>query len=307
MTPPQTFAFEIYNPARKARYYAAVPLDEGGFGQVWSGVTDYGLSVAIKIIKPTSDVERDFASWFIEQDVYLKSLAHPHIITTFDQFMSAAGHFVIVMERAGGSLHSLVQDVGSLNPWVVCLIGTQIVSALHHVHALDVIHRDVTLQNILWFPNGSFKLADFGISRQLVTAEDLAKTFIGRKGFVPPELYMAGFSTAQSDLYQLGLVMLTLLMGTPPIPYDASWDDTKQLIMDGRPRQLADALVSEHGTLAETISKMLRRRQAYRYASAMDVWQALYQEAMRRQQLHELASWAAQQAPAQMPPWLMKE
>lgn len=289
MTQSQGYAFELYNPLRKVSYFAVSPLDEGGFGQVWAGVTALSLNVAIKIIKPTSDANRDFASWSTEQSVYLQSLDHPYIVTTFDQFVSTTGNLVIVMERAGGSLHSLMRDIRSIDPCGVCVVGTQVLSALHHVHTLNVIHRDVTLHNILWFPDGPVKLADFGISRQLITAEDLAKTFIGRKGFVPPELYVEGYSTVQSDIYQLGLVLLTLLTGELPIPYDASFEDTRRLILEGHPRRIAESLISEHGKLAETISIMLRRRQIWRYKTAMEVWQELYQEAERRKRVWEPA------------------
>ena len=296
--------FALWNPERQVHYYAVSALDEGGFGTVWDGFTSYGLHVAIKIIKPTGDIATDFRAWYTEQQIYLLSLHHPHIITTIDQFISSDGSLFIVMERAGGSLYSLVQDIGPIDPWAVCSIGTQVALALHHVHGLSAIHRDVTLHNILWFANGSVKLADFGISRQLLTVDEIARTFIGRKGSVPPELYTQGYSTVQSDIYQLGLVLLALLSGQPPIPYDASPEDILSLIVEARPRLLAEALTAQYGKLAEIISIMLRRRHQWRYQTAIEVWWELYQEAERRKRLNELAQWTAQQAKPQVPSWL---
>ena len=108
-----------------------------------------------------------------------------------------------------GSLRYYLSKYGQLNPSLVCSIGIQLCAALAHIHQLGVIHRDVTLNNVLWYANGVFKLSDFGISRQTVSGEDFARTFIGYRNAIPPELLTAGYSTTQSDIYQLGIVLLT--------------------------------------------------------------------------------------------------
>lgn len=100
----------LFNPGRNVRYYAVSPLDQVGFGYVRSDVAADGLQVAIKLTKPTSQFARDFRSWFAEQSVCLKCLRYPHIVTTYDQFCSDDGRLVIVMEKAGGSLASLVDS-----------------------------------------------------------------------------------------------------------------------------------------------------------------------------------------------------
>lgn len=52
------YKFSIFNPLRKVHYYAICPLDEGGFGKVWLGVTENNLPAAIKIIKPSSNFSK---------------------------------------------------------------------------------------------------------------------------------------------------------------------------------------------------------------------------------------------------------
>jgi serine/threonine protein kinase len=89
-------------------------------------------------------------------------------------------------------------------------------------HPLDWRHPPRrTPKNILWFPGGVFKLADFGISKAVVEADELARTLVGHKTFIPPELLASGYSSYQSDIYQLGLVLLALLTGDYPIPLDS--------------------------------------------------------------------------------------
>lgn len=304
MMPSNWYLFKIYNPIRKVNYYATSPIDEGGFGKVWSGVSSMGLPVAIKIIKPGSSFLKDWSSWVNEQNICLACLSHAHIITTFDQFCSPQNELVIIMEKAECSLERFVSTDKPFDPLSICIIGTQICSALHHIHSLGVVHRDVTLKNILWFPPNTFKLSDFGISKKGVTPEELAKTFIGHRTFIPPELLIAGYSTHQSDIYQLGLVLLTLLTGSYPIPIDATPEQTRQSIVEGIPRQIAEALISMHGKLAEIMSIMLRRRDIFRYKTAMDVWHELYNEFDRRKRLKDVAEFFEKQPKAILPPWL---
>ena len=306
MTQPRWYNFYVLNPTRRVRYYAIYAIDEGGFGKVWSGILETGIPVAIKIIKPSSDFLRDFTSWFTEQDICLKCLTHHHIVTTFDQFISKDGHLVLVMEKASGSLEDLLNNGNPFEPMWVCIIGTQILSALHHIHSIGVIHRDVTLKNILWFPGGIFKLADFGISKKVVSVDELARTFIGHKNFISPELLSAGYSSYQSDIYQLGLVLLTLLIGKDPIPMNATVEETRRMIIEGIPRQVAESLINKHGRLAEILSVMLRRRDAWRYKTAIDVWSDLYNEFDQRKRLEEIVERLRRQPHPKLSPRLIK-
>jgi serine/threonine protein kinase len=304
MTKSDWYEFYVLNQSRQARYYVIQVIDEGGFGKVWSGITGTGIPVAIKIIKPSSNYLRDYTSWYTEQDICLKCLNHAHIITTYDQFCSKDGKLIIVMEKAGGNLKELVHNRKYFDPTAVCSIGTNILSALDYIHGLGVIHRDVTLKNILWFPDGNFKLADFGISKEGVSIEEFAKTFIGHKTYIPPELLLTGYTSRQSDIYQLGLVLLTLLTGHYPIPIDATVEKTRTMILEGTPRQIAELLINKYGRLAEILSIMLRRRDKWRYKTALAVWDDLYKEFTRQKKLKEIAEWLKNQPNPDLPPWI---
>ena len=187
------------------------------------------------------------------------------------------------MEKAEGSLESFLKLKGFLDPSLVCSVGIQLCFALEHIHNLGVIHRDLTLRNILWFSDGR--------SKQTVSPEEFARTFIGFKNAIPPELLNFNYSTHQSDIYQLGLVLLTLLIGSDPIPLSASMQETHQMIQDGVPRQIAESLISKFGKLAEIISIMLRRRDSWRYSSILEVKTDLQDEFSRRQALERVQKW----------------
>lgn len=208
------------------------------------------------------------------------------------------------MEKANGSLEDFLSANKPLDPLSACSIGTQICSALNHIHGLGVVHRDVSLKNILWFHPNVFKLSDFGISKEGISPEELAKTFIGHRTYIPPELLVARYSTHQSDIYQLGLVLLTLLTGSHPVPDDADVKQTKDIILSGEPREIAEGLVSKYGKLAEIISIMLRRRDKFRYKTAMDVWNELYKEFESMNRTREIMEHILKTPPQKLPPWL---
>lgn len=302
-----TYIFSLFNPDRQVKYFAVSSIDEGGYGRVWLGLTAQGLSVAIKIIKPTSDFNRDFTSWFTDQQVHLMCLNHPYVVVTFDQFISSEGKLAIVMEQGGGCLSSLLSKGVKWSNKSICAIATQILSALHYIHSLGVVHRDVTLKNIIWFNGGIFKLCDFGISNPNVQPGGYARTFIGRKSYIPPELLYAGYTTHQSDIYQLGMVLLTLLTGRHPIPENATPELTRKMILDGIPRQTAESLIPAFGCTAEIISVMLRRRDAYRYRSAAEVWADFEAEFKKQESIERMISTILKPKKMTLPPWLIDE
>lgn len=262
----------LVNP-KGVQYTLRGKLDEGGFGEVFLAIRDDGLEVAIKIIPPREVGEKAWQAGMREATTAVKCLNHPHIVQIYDYFPMSQGHFVIVMERARMSVHDMLATGHRFPPKEICVMGTHVLSALEHIHSQNVIHRDVTPKNILLFSDGTLKLADFGISKRMVWFWELAQTLIGLPAYLPPELVMfeKPQSTFRSDQYQLGLVLLHLMINEPPITAGLSRQEYQAHIVAGTPRKRAESLISRGGTLgdlAKVISVMLRRRSEYRFASA---------------------------------------
>lgn len=270
----------LYNPARNQWYLAQRTLGQGGCAVVLAGYHNV-LPVAIKIIRPSSNFLRDWATWDLEQRIHLLSLYHQHIVQSYDQFVNADGSLVLVLERADGDVHSLVEAGVSYAPKDVCLIGCQLLSALHHLHSLGIMHRDVTPKNVLYFLRGVFKLNDFGIARMGMTSSGFARSLVGTPSYIPPELITMGFSSFQSDIYQVGLILLSLLTGRHPLPPAADFATVKPFIIGGVPRQTAEGLIPKYGQTAQILVSMLCRTLSLRYPSAEAAYHDLYVEYQR--------------------------
>ncbi len=266
----------ITNPQNGMSYSLYQKIGEGAFGEVWHGRTIFNHKCAIKLLK-SKNGHSDYQSWANEVNIASQCRNHPHITTMYDCFIdNQNAQYVIVMELAKGNLERLLTVPYPLPHKVIQNIGLQILRALHHLHNLQntIIHRDVSLRNILEFPGQKYKLADFGISRESTNQQFV----IGRTGLrniLPPELMSRGYSSKQSDIYQLGLVLLSLLIKRHPIDLAIPSDQRCQMINNGVPRELAEQHIQSHGRLADVISKMLRRREEYRYHTAEETIQEL--------------------------------
>ncbi len=270
-------AANIFVSPQGIRYFLQERIAGGGGGEVYAAVNQAGQGLAIKFIKPNPHNRgAGISTWINECNSSLKCQNHPHIVQVFEYFQTPQGHLVIVMERANCSLANLIGQGYRFDAQAICTVGMQVTQALSYIHSLTapIIHRDVTPKNILVFPNWIYKLSDFGISKNNATHEEMARTFIGYWSYIPPELLRRGYSKQQADLYQLGVVLLTLMLGCSPIDESLPQQQIYDQILAGVPRQRAEALIATGGTmgeLAKVVAVMLRRHDEYRYASALEV------------------------------------
>nr|WP_237554812.1 MULTISPECIES: serine/threonine-protein kinase [unclassified Streptomyces] len=187
-------------------------VGQGGTADVFLG-TDLrlGRTVAVKRFRPgTRAVAEDR---FCEEGVLLARLRHPNLVTVYDSGRDAQGAYLVMEHIDGMTLRERIA-AGPLRYDDVVRLGSRLSSALAHVHAAGVVHRDMKPSNVLVNADGEPFLADFGVSRPIdepTRAE--AGTLVGTVAYMAPEQILGNGSGPASDVYALGLVLLECLKG----------------------------------------------------------------------------------------------
>ncbi|MFJ8584700.1 serine/threonine-protein kinase [Streptomyces sp. NPDC093595] len=204
------------------RYRLDDPLGRGGAADVYEGL-DLRLRrpVAVKVFRPESDAHTE--EQFDRECHLLARLRHPGLVTVYDCGRDD-GLPYLVMELIRGT--TLRRRIAAAPPALdeVCRIGSALASALAHVHAAGVVHRDVKPSNILLDETGAPHLTDFGISQLADTtapaAPAAAGALIGTAAYMAPEQVEGRAAGPAADIYSLGLVLLECVKGE--LEYDGT-------------------------------------------------------------------------------------
>jgi len=185
------------------RYRLGPPLGSGGSSTVYDAVdTRLGRPVAVKAGPPALRHEATL----------LGRLCHPNLVTVHDAGGSGDSAY-LVMERVPGRPLADVLLEGPLPPEQAAALVAEVAAALAYVHSHGVVHGDVKPGNVLVERSGRCRLADFGIARG---PQERAQERRGTPLFVSPEQLRGCAATPASDVYSLGLVLLTCLTAQPP-------------------------------------------------------------------------------------------
>jgi eukaryotic-like serine/threonine-protein kinase len=245
-------------------------MGEGAFGAVFDCLGPFDQPFALKMFRPG---ERPYsqvrAEWQKEAE-RLYRLRHPNVVYVFDYF-EAQGLFYLVLERCD---HSLSDMLGRpFTDRLVVDLSRQILFALQYLSDSEIIHNDLHAGNILVQQGDTLvlKLSDLGIAQEL-SGQHAVRPQMVQHRIMAPELVAGGYTTKQSDLYQLGLLMYEMHTGEYPVDTSLGYDAMLQQIKEGVPRLRAEALGTPIGNV---VSVLLRRNEQYRFTSPAQVWEEL--------------------------------
>ncbi|TYJ54671.1 hypothetical protein B9479_004705 [Cryptococcus floricola] len=228
---PSVYSFKQEYPRRSmvglGPYIVLQTLGEGEFGKVKLGVhADYGVEVAIKLIR-RGDLQEEAHASKVEREInVLKTLKHPNIVRMFD-VLDTHKYIGIVLEFAGGGelfeyilANEYLKDVEGQR------LFAQLISGVDYLHQKGVIHRDLKLENLLLDKHRNLIITDFGFANSFAKEEgDLMSTSCGSPCYAAPELVVLDtpYHGSAVDIWSCGVILFAMVAGY--LPYDDDPDN----------------------------------------------------------------------------------
>jgi serine/threonine-protein kinase len=264
------------------RYRVVRRIATGGMGAVYE-VTHMTTDrhFALKVMLPEFAEEAGLRERFQHEARVTARVESEHIVDTLDAGLDAVtGNLYLVMELLRGEdLGERVKKLGRLNPADVITYLRQAASALDKTHAALIVHRDLKPENLFltWREDGTprLKVLDFGIAKILAesTSAKRRSAVLGTPLYMAPEQFGGIVPSPGTDVYALGLIAYTLLVGAP------YWDD-EATIVDNNP--FAFALKASMGPIESAVARAARRGVQLPQAFASWFAKATHREAAQR-------------------------
>ena len=219
MTVDTSTADPLVGSVLDGRYRLDASIARGGMATVYAGFdTRLDRPVAVKVMHPTLAADDEFVERFRREAKAAARLSHPSVVAIYDQG-EANGRTYLVMEHVQGrTVRELLRERGALPAAEALDLTAGVLTALAAAHAAGLVHRDVKPENVIVTPDGSVKVADFGLARAIETSHHSVAdgTLIGTVAYLAPEQVSTGAADPRADLYALGVVLFELVTGTVP-------------------------------------------------------------------------------------------
>lgn len=269
------------------KYYLTEKIATGGMAELYRakriGVAGFEKLLVIKKILPHLSLHEEFVSMFINEAKIAAQLTHTNIAQIFD-LGKIEDSYYIAMEYVWGKDLKAVLKKGKEKKLPVSMEhALQIVSkacaALDYAHKkkdlkgneLNLIHRDVSPQNILVSYDGDVKLVDFGIAKAASKTSDTRTGVLkGKIAYMSPEQAWGRPIDRRSDIFSLGIVLYELLTGEMLFKGDTDLN-TLEKVREAKvipPAKLNKEIPKE---IENILLKALAKEPQERYQSASDM------------------------------------
>jgi serine/threonine-protein kinase PpkA len=269
------------DPLRLKGYRLTRKIGAGGMTEVYLAVNEADdTPVVLKVLDASGKAASEHLSRFIQEYTLLSKIQHPHVIRIYDQGFTD-DHAYIAMEYF--ELGDLRSEITNGIPQArVLAIVKQVAEALDAIHQRGIIHRDLKPENIMRRADGGVAVADFGIAKSMLQAENLALTqtrhgdVVGTPYYLSPEQASGQPITQASDFYSLGVMMFEMLAGERPFRAESLDVLLARHLSAPTPR-----LRSPHEPLQGIVDRLMAKQPGERYPNAPALLADLQQFTLR--------------------------
>ncbi|XP_035682855.1 serine/threonine-protein kinase PLK4-like [Branchiostoma floridae] len=203
-------------------YHVLNLLGRGGFACVYRARSiSTGLEVGIKMIdKKLMQAAGMVTRVRNEVEIHCQ-LKHPAVLELYTCFEDSNYVYLVLEMCHNGELGSFLKKQGKvLTEEEARNFMRQIIEGLLYLHSHGIVHRDMTLSNLLLTRTMDVKIADFGLATRLKVPNEKHFTMCGTPNFISPEVVTRKAHGLETDVWSLGCMLYTFLTGSPPFDTD---------------------------------------------------------------------------------------
>ena len=204
------------------KYLKGTFLGRGGFAKcyIFQNLSTNKITAAKIIAKSSLGKSREKQKLINEIKIH-KALHHNNIVHFEHYFEDNDNVFLLLELCSNKSLNELLKRRKVLTELEVQVYVLQIIKALKYLHNHRIIHRDLKLSNLFLSENMELKVGDFGLATKLDFEGEKKRTVCGTPNYIAPEILDGKFGYSfEVDIWSLGVIIYTLIIGKPPFETD---------------------------------------------------------------------------------------
>ncbi|XP_073497636.1 serine/threonine-protein kinase PLK4 isoform X1 [Phyllobates terribilis] len=208
-------------------------LGKGSFACVYRAQSiNTGIEVAIKMIDKKA-MQRVGMVQRVRNEVEIHcQLKHPSILELYNYFEDSNYVYLILEMCHNGEMNRYLKNRKKpFNEKEARHFIEQIVKGMLYLHSHGILHRDLTLSNLLLSSDMNIKIADFGLAAQLKLPNEKHFTMCGTPNYIAPEIATRSAHGLESDVWSLGCMVYTFLVGRPPFDTDTVKNTLNKIVL----------------------------------------------------------------------------
>jgi eukaryotic-like serine/threonine-protein kinase len=272
------------------RYRLRYHLASGGMGSVYlaqaTGAEGFSKWVALKVIHPHVSRDERFVNMFLDEARISARLNHPNICSVFDLGKADDVYFIAMEYLQGEALRVVIERAlagAHLPTAMVARVASDAARGLHAAHTLadetgrplNIVHRDVSPQNVFVLYDGVTKVVDFGIASAHDRAVDTTTGEVkGKVAYMAPEQLGQGEIDHRTDVFALGIVLWETTILKRLFKRDTAFKSIAAVLYDPIPAPSSVRPDYPHA-LEQIVMKALERAPERRWQSMEELADAL--------------------------------
>jgi serine/threonine-protein kinase len=274
---------------RIGKYRIIALLGQGGMASVFLSVVPGPMGVnkllVVKVLRDELSQDQDFLAMFVNEARLAARLNHANVVQTYEVGVEDDQHFLAMDYLDGQPLHAVLRKAsrGGVPLDVHVRILAEMLAGLHYAHTLadfdgtplQVVHRDVSPQNVFITYDGHVKVVDFGIAKAVgATSTTQSGVFKGKLAYVAPEQAGGDTVDARADLFSVGVMLWEAIAGRRFVQSDTQTAMLGRRLAGKEPR-IREVVPDVDPELSDICDRAMAHRPEDRFSSAQEFHDAL--------------------------------